>query len=134
MSKSEIKTTKTEVIQTRITPQQKNKIALKKGCRPFSDFFNDAINLELSDANNLLKQITDNNNIKIENTDDYQQIKNIYDKCQILYSQFLNFENEHHNQKINVYKNIFRDFLLPQLESSITLYENNHQIDDPITD
>lgn len=134
MPKTENNVTKTEVLQFRVTPTIKAKLDYKKGRKSQSDALNEALSMYLSDDSNLLEQIVNDVNFTINSEDDYQELRSLYLTAQSLYADFTKFESNHRKFKVNVWKNIFRDFLLPSLEKPIYDYESKHNVDDPITD
>ncbi|MQB63998.1 hypothetical protein DN451_10020 [Lactobacillus reuteri] len=134
MPKSENEMTKSKLLQLRVTPIKKMQFDYKKGSQSQSEALNKALSLYLSDDNNLLQQISEGTTFSIKNQADYMTLKRLYLSSRSLYSDFADFEDKHRQFKINVFKNVFRDFLLPALERPIAEYEDNHQVDDPITD
>lgn len=134
MPKTENQLTKTEVLQFRVTPTTKMKLDTKKGTKSQSDALSEALSLYLSDDNNLLEQIVNNVNFTINSEADYQELRSLYLETHALYANFAKFESNHRKFKVNVWKNLFRDFLLPSLEKPIYDYESKHNVADPITD
>lgn len=134
MPKTENNVTKTEVLHFRVTPQTKLRLDNKKGNKPQSDALSEALNMYLSDDNNLLEQIINNVDFTTNSKDDYQELRSLYLTAHGLYADFSKFESNHRQFKVNVWKNVFRDFLLPSLEKPIYDYESKHNVDDPITD
>lgn len=128
MPKAKNQMTKTEVLQFRVTPSQKIRLDDKKGTVSTTDALTAALNLYLSDDNNLLQQIANGVEINIKSEDEYQQLKLLLGISQFLYEKFLKFENENPELKTNVWKNVFRDFLIPSLEKPIINYEQTHHI------
>lgn len=134
MPKTENGVTKTEVLHFRLTPTNKIKFDQKRGHKSQTDALNQALNLYLSDDNNLLEQIVNNVDFTIKNEADYQELRSLYLEAHALYANLAKFESNHRKFKVNVWKNIFRDFLLPSLEKPIYDYECKHNVADPITD
>lgn len=134
MPKTENNITKTEILQVRVTPKTKIKLDIKKGTKSQSDALNQALTLYLADDNNLLQQIVNDVNFTINSKDDYQELRSLYLTAQALYADFSKFESNHRKFKVNVWKNLFRDFLLPSIEKPLYNYESKHNVHDPITD
>lgn len=134
MPKTENGVTKTEILHFRVSPKEKMKFDIKKGSKSQSDALNEALSLYLSDDNNLLEQIVNNVNFTIKSESNYQELRSLYLTAHSLYADFAKFESNHREFKVNVWKNIFRDFLLPSLEKPIYSYESKHNVKDPITD
>lgn len=134
MPKTENNVTKTEVLHFRVTPKAKMELDIKKGSKSQSDALNEALSLYLYDDNNLLQQIVNDVNFTINSKDDYQELRSLYLTAQSLYADFSKFESNHRKFKVNVWKNLFRDFLLPSIEKPIYDYESKHNVADPITD
>lgn len=133
MPKTENNMTKTEVLQLRVTPTTKMKLNYKRGAKSQSDSLNEALSLYLADDNNLLQQIHEGVNFKIQSQDDYMQVRQLYLNSRSLMYAFNKFEDSHREFKTNVWKNLFRDFLLPSLERPLAQYEATHHVNDPIT-
>lgn len=82
----------------------------------------------------MLEQIVNDVNLTIKSEADYQKLRLLYLTSQALYADFTKFESNHRKFKVNVWKNVFRDFLLPSPEKPLYDYESKHNVDDPITD
>lgn len=133
-----IKTTKTEVLLTRITPAKKMEIVNKVNNGPYksqADLFNKSINLMLKDPTNLFAGISDhfNDEYVISSKKQYQQLKEAYEElrhaCYLLTKLTDNYDQE---KAPSEYKDVLRDYLLPRLYSTLQKYEDENSV--PLTD
>lgn len=126
--------TKTEVVQTRITPKEKIKIdnQIAKGrYKTKSELYNTALNLFINDDSGLFKSISDHYNeyFVCLTHDQYEQAKVAYHDLQGALHALTVLTDDYTNNAPFHYKNMLRDFLIPRLYASLKQYEDTHDVD-----
>lgn len=136
MPKSNNNITKTEVLQTRITPVDKMKIMQKVSRGQFSsqtDFFNTALKLLIKDNSNLFANISRNfdDEYTIDTAEQYQQLKHAYDSLKSALDALTTLTDNHADTKQpapNELKDVIRDYLLPRIAKTLKDYEDKKHI------
>lgn len=135
------KTYKTEVVQTRITPIDKMKIAQKVSMGQFdsqADFFNTALNLLIKDGSGLFANISRNLDAEyhIDTPEQYEQLKKAYDSLGSAFDALTVLTDHYLGKKEqtapNELKDTIRDYLQPRVTRTLKDYEDQKHI--PLND
>lgn len=132
----ESKTTKTEMLRVRTTPQVKLQIKHEVVLGHFSneaDLITKGVQL-MTDGpsgglfNSIASDMTKIRNYVPETEKQYARMINVYRGLVDVYKTLRNVDPLTEKPAPNVFKDVLRDFLIPAIESAIGRYENIHNI------
>lgn len=124
---------KTEVVQTRITPQQKmaiDKQVLLGKYKTRSELYGTALNLFASDTTGLFKDVSKHytENYVLLTDEQYKQAKSAYHDLEGALHALTVLTDDYVQGGPTHYKDILRDYLLPRLYDSLLQYEASHDV------